>query len=710
MSAERDIRSDAAADRLLEQTWRQRRRRLPAPRTAQRARGQRAVRCGRLRPAVARRSAGRLRPRRRGRAAGDLRDPGRHRVSGRRRQRAAHAARADARCSCCSLPAAVPLLVAAALLAARLLDWLRGRGSLDRLLFSDARRLARDRAGRRAGRRRRPAAAIPPTSRWSSPRCSPAACSTPARATLREARVARRRADTPAAGRSRPSGSSTRAWRRSASSPPTAPATTSPPCCSSSRSPGCCCLLARDRQPAGSNRPSIVSRWRYASAGRLQLAVRRMGDAFAAKLDIDAIVDIMLRGSIEALDADAGCLQLARPEPRRLPEPARPTIFRPCAARGARRGRGDRPAEQIELRRPDARWRCRSRSRSAEVHRRGGPSRAGTRPFQADEVDAARASSSARRRPRSAEILGHHALREEAVSRDPLTGLGNRRKLAADRRRVAARRRRLDRACSCSSTSTASRATTTRSAISRATRCSSRLGREAQRGGGAARRAPTARRRRVLRRARVDADRVEEIIAIAAEALSETGEEFSVTRRLRRGSAAARGRHASNTPCSSPTSACTRTSTAGRRTRGEQTHDVLMRDHARQAARRCMSTPASVAELAGRRRPPLRHDRRGDRRGRPRRRAARRRQGRHPRRDPRQARPARRATSGSSCASTRILGERILNAAATLRPVARLVRSSHERWDGTGYPDRPRGRPRSRSARASSPSATPTRP
>jgi HD-GYP domain-containing protein (c-di-GMP phosphodiesterase class II) len=34
-----------------------------------------------------------------------------------------------------------------------------------------------------------------------------------------------------------------------------------------------------------------------------------------------------------------------------------------------------------------------------------------------------------------------------------------------------------------------------------------------------------------------------------------------------------------------------------------------------------------------------------------------------------------------------ILGERILNAAPALRPVARLVRSSHERWDGTGYPD-----------------------
>jgi diguanylate cyclase (GGDEF)-like protein len=34
-----------------------------------------------------------------------------------------------------------------------------------------------------------------------------------------------------------------------------------------------------------------------------------------------------------------------------------------------------------------------------------------------------------------------------------------------------------------------------------------------------------------------------------------------------------------------------------------------------------------------------------------------------------------------------ILGERILMAASALRPVARLVRSSHERFDGAGYPD-----------------------
>jgi HD-GYP domain-containing protein (c-di-GMP phosphodiesterase class II) len=34
-----------------------------------------------------------------------------------------------------------------------------------------------------------------------------------------------------------------------------------------------------------------------------------------------------------------------------------------------------------------------------------------------------------------------------------------------------------------------------------------------------------------------------------------------------------------------------------------------------------------------------------------------------------------------------LIGERILGAALALRPVAKLVRSSHERWDGNGYPD-----------------------
>ena len=34
-----------------------------------------------------------------------------------------------------------------------------------------------------------------------------------------------------------------------------------------------------------------------------------------------------------------------------------------------------------------------------------------------------------------------------------------------------------------------------------------------------------------------------------------------------------------------------------------------------------------------------------------------------------------------------IIGERILTAAPALAPIGKLVRSSHEKWDGTGYPD-----------------------
>ena len=34
-----------------------------------------------------------------------------------------------------------------------------------------------------------------------------------------------------------------------------------------------------------------------------------------------------------------------------------------------------------------------------------------------------------------------------------------------------------------------------------------------------------------------------------------------------------------------------------------------------------------------------------------------------------------------------IIGDRILGAAPAMRPVAEIVRASHERWDGAGYPD-----------------------
>ena len=55
-----------------------------------------------------------------------------------------------------------------------------------------------------------------------------------------------------------------------------------------------------------------------------------------------------------------------------------------------------------------------------------------------------------------------------------------------------------------------------------------------------------------------------------------------------------------------------------------------------------------------------------------------------------------------------LTGERIIRAAPSLAHTADLVRSSHERFDGAGYPGRPRRRARSRSARASSRPATPS--
>ena len=38
-----------------------------------------------------------------------------------------------------------------------------------------------------------------------------------------------------------------------------------------------------------------------------------------------------------------------------------------------------------------------------------------------------------------------------------------------------------------------------------------------------------------------------------------------------------------------------------------------------------------------------------------------------------------------------VVGQRILGASPALRPVGRIVRASHERWDGAGYPDGLRG-------------------
>ena len=54
-----------------------------------------------------------------------------------------------------------------------------------------------------------------------------------------------------------------------------------------------------------------------------------------------------------------------------------------------------------------------------------------------------------------------------------------------------------------------------------------------------------------------------------------------------------------------------------------------------------------------------------------------------------------------------LIGERILAAAPALARIAPLVRATHERSDGTGYPDGLH-EATSRSAHGSSPSSTPS--
>ena len=270
---------------------------------------------------------------------------------------------------------------------------------------------------------------------------------------------------------------------------------------------------------------------------------------------------------------------------------------------------------------------------------------------------------------------------EHEATHDHLTGLPNRRRLMDD----------LDAAgraagCSCSSTSTASRPTTTPSATSRATSCCARLEPQARATPSATRGvayrlggdefcvARRALRRRGRRRARE---------RVASRRSSEDGEGFA--RAAPPGAAcvvpdeAATPRRGAD---AWPTSACTQHKGVRPRPRPSSRRATSCCACSPSASPTCTSTSASVAALA--RAVGERLGLRRDRARRPRARggAPRHRQDRNPRRDPEQARAARRRRVGVHAARTPSQASGSSWPPPALAAAARVVRSSHERFDG----------------------------
>ena len=189
-------------------------------------------------------------------------------------------------------------------------------------------------------------------------------------------------------------------------------------------------LLARDRNQRiekAHHRLKLVEQER----ARLQSAVRRLGDAFAAKLELGGLLEILLHGSIDALDAAAGRLELSGgPSPVRLSVGVEGWLDSLEHERPTRPG-FDGPVQVGQA----GVWQLSVSMRIAAAPGEVGGSlwlvRAG-RPFEDDEI-ALMSELVAKAELAAAEIIAHHAIREQAMT-DPLTGVGNRRRLTADLR------------------------------------------------------------------------------------------------------------------------------------------------------------------------------------------------------------------------------------------------------------------------------------
>ncbi len=185
-------------------------------------------------------------------------------------------------------------------------------------------------------------------------------------------------------------------------------------------------LLDRDRRERieqSQHRLELVARERT----RLQAAVKRLGDAFGAKLDLGALVELLLGGSIDALDADAGVLIHvggAGPDVRRASGEAELEALANAACEVARATQATHQLNVSGVWALAVSVRVGAEGRGAlAVVRRG-------RAFREDE-EKLMLSLVERAQTASGQIVAHEVLRDQAFT-DPLTRLGNRRKLSTD--------------------------------------------------------------------------------------------------------------------------------------------------------------------------------------------------------------------------------------------------------------------------------------
>ncbi len=163
---------------------------------------------------------------------------------------------------------------------------------------------------------------------------------------------------------------------------------------------------------------------------RLQAAVRRLGDAFAAKLDLLALTTIVLQGSVEALDANAGQLSLTVSGRPHTVQATGGTAFAAVLENAAGIAQSSGRPEQCER---DGDWALAVPFTVGAGRHLGTGTLAVARPgrrFRPDEEDLMRGLLD-RASEAVEDMLSNEEVREQAVT-DDLTGLGNRRKLTAD--------------------------------------------------------------------------------------------------------------------------------------------------------------------------------------------------------------------------------------------------------------------------------------